>query len=338
MPQPTTGNLKETTTDIYIPVGDLHINAKKTTPYIIDAAKSLVTTAMKHINDYYLEQKCMWPPSIHLVLLGDLVNTAKMDEDTCNNLCKLLSNLKQLSKGSISVLRGNHDNSALHPDTVVWRSLQHHESHPTIYSQPYLQRKVMFVPHAYGGQTLARTGAKLVFGHLAVPNAQMEYEQFYTKPDVLRDIPEDTYVVLGHLHTPMEYGNVVFPGSVCPTNWADNSTQRCAYIIGVNGNTGEVSGVDKVSYPHMITKTVYSEEDVANEPNVLYRLVVPKLTEDMEQLTKLHNLQISVAKNAAERRGTTAQTDEDIIKRACQKRGVPEAPVTRVLRRMKAID
>ena len=88
----------------------------------------------------------------------------------------------------------------------------------------------------------------------------------------------------------------------------------------------------------MITKTVYSEEDVANEPNVLYRLVVPKLTADMEQLAKLHNLQISVAKNAAERRGTTAQTDEDIIKRACQKRGVPEAPVTRVLRRMKAID
>lgn len=330
----TMQTLTQETNEIYIAVGDLHINAKQFTPHIIRATQNLLRAAYAQINsypkDYFFEE-----PMIRIVFLGDLVNTAHMDEDTMNTLMKLLG---IDNTASTVLIRGNHDNSALHPGKTVWDGLRYHYVVPSIIEEPiYTSLGASFVPHVYKGVSVKDCKSKLIFGHLAVEGVELTGGCSYTKQDVMRDIPPDTVAVLGHLHTPMVRDNIIFPGSVCPTNWSDDGRQRKAYIFGLDDD-GNRSGIDMVTYEHLKTKTVYREEDILDEPNTLYRLVVPKLPDNVETLTQLHNLQVSVAKSRHDRHMVALQSDTDIVKKACVQAGVEEAPVMKVLKGVGAID
>ena len=330
----TMQKLTPLTTEIYIPVGDIHINAKGFTPYVIQAAHNLLRAAFHQIHSYpddYFYEK----PLIRIVFLGDLVHSAKIDEDTFNTLMSLMG--IDNSVGTM-IIRGNHDNSALHPKKTVWDGLRYHYVVPSIIEEGvYQSLGAAFVPHHYDGVSIKGCRSKLVFGHLAVAGAGLSYGYSYSKSDVLRDIPSDTVAVLGHLHNPMEYDNVIFPGSVCPTSWADDGGQRHAYILGVDED-GKRTGIDKVPYQHLKTKTVFKQEDIVDEPDTLYRLMVPELPKDVETLTQLHNLQVTVAKTRKDLKMVSLQSDTEIVKKACAQAGVPEEAVLNVLKGVRAID
>lgn len=182
----------------------------------------------------------------HLVIAGDLFNEESRNYAEFDALC----GRPAFRKISIHVVPGNHD-AQLSQNSFTAANLTVIEK-PTVHSFDLLSRPVLFVPYA-GGKTMGEMiagatgelppGQWILISHgdwiegIRDPNP---YEPGVYMPLTRADLgtfrPEAVF--LGHIHKPLNLGDVWYPGSLYPLDI--NETGRRRFLV-FDTETGAVT-------------------------------------------------------------------------------------------------
>jgi len=199
-------------------IGDLHIDSRvgnKESFFFINKVKDKIIK---------LSQECD-----RTIILGDLFKNAHPDNPARKELSDFLAQLK-----CVYIIIGNHDVDI--------------NGHVLLDLQPIVKNLVIVddyletdncVMIAYNrdeqhiADNLAKSKKKLVYGHFGL--GEYEYNNHPFKSNLGSGASSKQYI-LGHIHKRQVIGNIIYPGSVAPTNLSELEQESGVMILNDDGS------------------------------------------------------------------------------------------------------
>lgn len=288
-------------------IGDVHLNCGSFSKYV----------------EYSLEniyQICIKEKPNKLIFLGDFLDNPTLTPDLVKSMSEWFSKF-QTTADKVFLITGNHDKIPRYKNSSI--SFLSDQGVITAFNT-YEDEDMVLISHNLSGVTVKSNG-KIVAAHLGFDKVQVTENYNYNNSDIISFSDKPKLVILGHIHTPyfFEYQEIpiILPGNICPSNWSDSTNQR--FIVKVEGKS-----VTNIPISHIKTKTVYSLDEVKDENDTVYRVILNENND--EKIPVNDNIKSIIIKKTIKPL-TKNLTKESLIKSYCKQYNVNENSVKKIL-------
>lgn len=148
----------------------------------------------------------------------------------------------------------------------------------TVTGIPWQYSKEYTIPPLGDGFNIALVHASFLGANMGGSSVTVLGHDFIIAPE---DVAGFDYVAAGHIHTPQQIGNIIYPGSVGIHNWGEFKDGAHYYILYDDGVVKWVPFRDRIRFSFDI-----EDEPDTIYPEAMYRIVVPHDYKDMASLLR----------------------------------------------------
>lgn len=138
-------------------------------------------------------------------------------------------------KTRVFALVGNHDKPGDRLSEAT--AMQVHSEQIRVISEPVELDNILFVPYFHDTKELIRAAAEYPESNVLVCHQTFDgakYENgFYAKEALDPNLLHHSTIISGHIHSPMELGKVIYPGSPRWQTISDANTDRSLWLVDI---------------------------------------------------------------------------------------------------------